>query len=319
MDCERLFISALHKSGVLLGVGDDAVLLQDVSRISPRIHFFTPRIKSPKYGHLQGISSSSFARVLGKHKELFVAADGFCEHIHFKREWLSLEEIATKAMLINISDMFAMNALPKYALLSVTLPHLQAKEITQIAQALANVARSYNVKLIGGDTMKGESLAFHITMLGVPNGKILGRKGLKAGDLVYCTGRVGQSLYALLWLLRGGKIAHSRRFARFIAPCLRDQFIAAIAPFARVGLDVSDGVLRELHTLSALNHLRFSSLTKSRIPAYKSGEEYELLFAIAPRHKHRLLRVAKRTRTPLEFIAKAKRIGSKLPRARIWH
>lgn len=307
---EALFIEALHKSGVLLGVGDDAVLLQNSSHL--------PRIQSPKYKHLQGFYSKEFARVLDRHREFLIATDGFCEHIHFKREWLRLDEIAHKAMLVNLSDILAMNATPKYALLSITLPPLQPKEITQIAQALAKVAKEYGIKLIGGDTMKGRDLCFHITMLGVPNGRILKRKGLRAGDLVYCTGRVGQSLYALSCLLKGGEIARSKRFARFISPCLRGEFIRHIASFARVGLDVSDGVLAELHTLSALNHLRFSHIAKSRIPAYRSGEEYELLFAIAARDKHRLLRLAKKTRTPLEFVAKASRTG-KLPRARIWH
>lgn len=310
MNCEALFIEALRKSGVLLGVGDDAVLLQDNS--------YTTGIQSPKYKHLQGFSSKEFARVLDKHKKLLIATDGFCEHIHFKREWLRLDEIAHKAMLVNLSDILAMNATPKYALLSITLPMLNPKEITQIAIALAKVAKKYGIKFIGGDTTKGQNLAFHITMLGIPNGRILKRKGLKVGDLIYCTGKVGQSLYALSHLLRGGKIARSKRFARFIAPCLRGEFIRHIAPFARVGLDVSDGVLAELHTLSTLNHLRFSHIKKSRIPAYRSGEEYELLFAIAPRDKRRLLCLAKRTRTPLEFIAKASHIG-KLPRARIWH
>ena len=79
--------------------------------------------------------------MLDRHRELLIATNGFCEHIHFKREWLRLDEIAHKAMLVNLSDILAMNATPKYALFSITLPALHPKEITQIALALAKVAK----------------------------------------------------------------------------------------------------------------------------------------------------------------------------------
>lgn len=319
MNAEQLFIATLRESGALVGAGDDGAILS-----LKLLHSARPpsqNLDSSIPATLAKRPAQHFAHIPHHYKRFVIASDGFCEHIHFKREWLSLEQIAHKAMLVNISDMVAMNATPKYALLSITLPTrsgFSPAQVRILARALSASAKMHGVCFIGGDTMSGRDLSLHITMLGVPNGKPLLRKGLRAGDLLYCTGRVGGSLYALSHLLKGGTLADSRRFARFIAPRLRGGFVKAIAPFARVGLDVSDGVLSELRRLSELNRLSIQGIRKSRIPAYKSGEEYEVLFAIAPRDRVRLGRLAKRARVGLELVGKAAR-GGRVPRPKTWH
>ncbi|WP_158655930.1 MULTISPECIES: thiamine-phosphate kinase [unclassified Helicobacter] len=341
-DKEAVFLRALAKNGVLAGVGDDGAILRfgkidssadfkadsrtsfkldsganfkAESRIQTTIHQNPEsRIQNPKHIHI-------------KKSTLAIASDGFCEGVHFKREWLSLAQIAQKALLVNISDMIAMNARAKYALLSITLPNLAPREIVAIADALSTTAKKHGIALIGGDTMSAPYLSFHITLIGECAGKRrykngLYRKGLLRGDLIYCTGKVGSAQYALKWLLNGGQIAESRRFARFIAPNLRGAFIARVASFLHAGLDVSDGVASELYRLSKINHLRFVIADNRRKIAYNSGEEYEMLFGIAPRDKRRLLRIAKSMRIPLEYIGKAtqksERSGAKLA-LKIWH
>lgn len=314
MNAEQLFIGTLRDCGALVGAGDDGVLLALAHLRSQPLDSRANSMKNARF-------TQHFAHISHPHKCFVIAADGFCEHIHFKREWLSLEQIAHKAMLVNISDIVAMNAKPMYALLSITLPTRSGFSLSQVrtlAQSLAQSAKAHGVRFIGGDTMSGRDLALHITMIGVLRGKPLLRKGLRVGDLVYCTGRVGGSLYALSHLLKGGVLADSRRFSRFIAPRLRGEFIHTIAPFAHVGLDVSDGVLSELHTLAKCNHLRFHGLKKSRIHAYKSGEEYEVLFAIDPRDRVRLARLAKRARVGIELVGRAGRVG-KIPKPKTWH
>ncbi|ELP6347531.1 thiamine-phosphate kinase, partial [Campylobacter upsaliensis] len=89
--------------------------------------------------------------VLGKwcfSKDLFV------QDVHFKRSWLSLEQIATKAMLVNISDAITMNAVPKYALLGLSLPNLSKKEIKNLQKGFLKMAKKFRIKIIGGDTIQ---------------------------------------------------------------------------------------------------------------------------------------------------------------------
>lgn len=284
-DKESLFLRLLHSNKALKGTGDDGVLLRK-SNIKTSIKSSNADCTNKSIA-----SQKRFASIVDFSSSFIIANDGFCEGIHFKREWLSLEQIATKAMLVNISDIVAMNARPKYALCSIVLPNLSPNEVAKIANSLSKVARDFGIVFIGGDTMSGDRLDFHITLFGIPQGKILTRKGLKKGDLIFCTGRVGECLKSLRFLQKQDALKNmrkndnkkclgqgekqenqqistkqkrvSRRFSRFVSPTLRASFVQSIANFAHCGLDISDGVYAELNRLSALNHLGFSLAKKS--------------------------------------------------------
>ncbi len=281
MNTEEFFIQCLKKQGVLQGVGDDGVIMTNT--INPLESTY---------------STKSF-------RKMIVATDSFSEGTHFQRHWLSLEDLAKKAMLVNISDIFAMNASPKYATLNITLPRLLQSEISQIAKGLGDIAKQYNISFIGGDTISGQILSFHITLFGELKAKPLLRKGLQKGDMMFYTGEIGSSLYALRWLLKGWKISKSKRFKKFISPTLHPHFIHKLARFAHCGLDISDGIYTELNRLSHINHLGFKLIKKSR--HFYSGEEYEVLFAISPKHTHRLKNLAKSMRIKLHYLGFARR------------
>lgn len=257
-DKESLFLRELcaksATKSATKGIGDDGVVLSK------------PLARHDKANTTYHNIFTTFAKVIDSAREFVIANDGFCEGIHFKREWLSLEQIAKKAMLVNISDIVAMNARPKYALASILLPPLKPIEILQIARSLKEVAQDFGIAFIGGDTMSGDRLEFHITLFGTLQGKLLFRKGLQKGDLLFCTGRVGESLKSLQALSRGQKISkNSRRFSRFVAPTLRADFVKSCARFLHCGIDISDGVYAELNRLSAINHLGFCLAKKSSI------------------------------------------------------
>ena len=77
--------------------------------------------------------------------------DAFFENVHFKREWMGLEQIASKAMLVNISDAIAMNAVPKFALLTVAIPPDFTKgELDELALGFNKTAKEYGITIIGG-------------------------------------------------------------------------------------------------------------------------------------------------------------------------
>ena len=127
--------------------------------------------------------------VVGKY---IYSMDAFCEDVHFKTSWMSLEQIATKAMLVNISDAIVMNGKPKYALLSVAIPsNYSKKDLKQLANGFKKIAKIYNIEIIGGDTISNNKLDISITIISKTK-KPIYRTGTKKGDLVCYTGNLGK-------------------------------------------------------------------------------------------------------------------------------
>ena len=103
------------------------------------------------------------AAVIG---DTLYSMDAFFEDVHFKRAWMSMAQIGRKAMLVNISDAIAMNAKPKYALVTVSLPpELAHTEIDELTQSMQNTASEYGCEIIGGDTIGGDKLHLSITII----------------------------------------------------------------------------------------------------------------------------------------------------------
>ncbi|WP_139470574.1 thiamine-phosphate kinase [Campylobacter armoricus] len=228
--------------------------------------------------------------------------DLFCEDVHFKHPWMSLEQIGAKAMLVNISDAIAMNATPKYALLGLSLPkYLDIKEIENLQKGLLDTAKRFGILIIGGDTIADEKINISITIISKVNHKAVFRKGLKKGDLFAFSGKLGDSLKGLNILLRGGKL-HSNH--RFIKPNLRQNFFYDIAKKVRVSMDISDGLNKDLSRILSLNYLNVKFLKKLDKFSLNSGEEYEILFAFDKKHKAFIQNMAKKHRVKLNIFAK---------------
>ncbi|PAF44329.1 hypothetical protein BJI48_03785 [Helicobacter sp. 11S02596-1] len=293
MAIEAYFIQKLLESGVVSGVGDDAVIFSD----NPNLRHRSGGSCLPK-----DISSPVYAM------------DMFWEGTHFKKAWFSPREIGQKAFLVNVSDILAMNAIPKYALLGVSLPKNVSKDfIKELLCGMVAVCKKFHITIIGGDTIGGNALGVVVNMIGEARKNTLFRKGARRGDLIFHTGKLGGSYLALKRLLSGGK---SNKKSRFTKPILRAGFIAEIARFAHMGMDISDGVYAECNRLSECNQLAFSLKNKKEI--YKSGEEYEMLFCVAPKERLRVMRIAKKHRVDVECMGKVLRGKSRYP-AYAWH
>jgi thiamine-monophosphate kinase len=120
------------------------------------------------------------------------------ESVHFPPE-ASAEQIATRALCVNLSDMAAMGATPRWFTLALTLPKSLATAdwLSGFSRGLASVAEQFNIALIGGDTTAGP-LCISLTLLAeVPGGQALQRSGAKAGDKLYVTGTLGDGAAAL--------------------------------------------------------------------------------------------------------------------------
>jgi thiamine-monophosphate kinase len=226
--------------------------------------------------------------------------DAFFENIHFKIKWMSYYQIAAKAMLVNLSDAVAMNATPKYALLSVAMPKSITKEqMRELATGFKDVAFQFGVEIIGGDTISNTKLDITITVISDVY-KPLHRTGLREGYLVAYSGKLGKSAKDLKKLMNLGKI-HKK--SKFVDIKLRDKFISNTARFLRCGMDISDGLFSDLNKLASANSLGFKFRKNMSKEIGCSGEEYEMLVAFDKRDKKAVLRRAEQSRTPLNIFA----------------
>ena len=233
------------------------------------------------------------------------AMDLFCEGVHFKIPHFSYYQIAQKALLVNISDILAMGAKPKYALLGISLGEsMSSADIDELNRGFSAVCRAFGVKIIGGDTIKSYKLNIAITMIGKLRKKPILRSNFKVGDLLFHTQTRGKPLGCAIkdmrYLYRGGKIARS---SKFYAPQIHAKFISEILGFVRGGMDISDGLFNELNRISLLNRVNFRFCQRMNRAKAVSGEEYEFLFSIKARDERKLKLIAQKNRVNLARVA----------------
>ena len=233
--------------------------------------------------------------------EMVYSMDAFHEDVHFRRAWMTPRQIARKAMLINLSDAIAMNATPLYALVTVSLPKgFSQDEIRELTQSLESTAKEYGCEIIGGDTIGGDKLHLSITIISKSNNPLL-RKGLREGDLLAYTGRLGESKRDLDRLLNGEEIAED---SKFYEPRLRRDFIVKSRAYLRAGMDISDGLYCDTNKILDYNSLGFEPIIDTSDETGMSGEEYEMLVGISPENLERVMEVSRETKTTLTVFAR---------------
>lgn len=251
--------------------------------------------------------------------QLVVSADMSVSGTHFFAD-ADPYAIGWKSMAVNVSDMAAMGAQPRWATLSIALPSIAHDWLAAFSQGLFDCAEAFSVSLIGGDTTRGP-LNIAITILGeVPRGLAITRAGAQAGDDVWVSGCLGQ---AALWLghqqaqlcLHELDVAEMARAMHHPQP--RVRLGLALRGLASAALDVSDGLLADLsHILKAsgvgaeLNWqalpcpqlqraLPASSMTKAVLAG---GDDYELCFTASPTHRSALATLSQQLQLPLSRI-----------------
>lgn len=233
---------------------------------------------------------------------LVYSTDAFFEGTHFKRSWMSLPQIAYKAMAVNISDAYAMNAVPKFALLAAALPrHFSPEQARELAEGFVQAARAFECEIIGGDTVGAERLGITVTIVSETH-RPLRRSGIKPGDYIAYTGTVGKALRELRYLLAGRK-PHAK--SHYVRPPLRPEFVREATRHLRAGMDISDGIFTDLARLSRLNRIGFKTLQTIGKLQGCSGEEYEMLIAFSPKKRAAVERIAKKHGVRLNVFAKA--------------
>jgi len=271
----RYFTHPSH--GAVLGVGDDAALL----RVRPGM-------------------------------ELAVSADMLVSGTHFFAD-ADPRRLGHKALAVNLSDMAAMGAVPRWALLAISLPAVDTRWIAQIMRGFMALARRHRVDLVGGDTTRGP-LNLSVTILGeVPRGKASRRDGARAGDDVWVSGTLGDAALAV-----GHRLGRVQLDAGELRACARALDLpqpqlalgAALVGTARSAIDVSDGLAADLGHICERSRLGADVWLPSvpRSPCVErrlatpaglaallaGGDDYQLCFTAAPVRRNRVQAIAQR-------------------------
>lgn len=246
--------------GVALGIGDDCALLQ-----------------------------------IPEGQELAVTTDTLVAGRHFP-ERTSAYDIGWKALAVNLSDLAAMGAEPRWFTLALTLPEADAVWLSEFTRGLKVLADVHHVALVGGDTTRG-ALSITITAMGlVPVGQSIRRSRAQAGDCICVTGTLGDAALALRMLHHPALPTVLRQ--RLNRPQPRVQAALQLREFAHAAIDLSDGLAGDLnHVLEAsgvgaqiqvqgipasVEFEQWASAEMRIALQLQGGDDYELCVCIAP-------------------------------------
>jgi thiamine-monophosphate kinase len=224
---------------------------------------------------------------LGRGEQLVVSTDASVENVHFRREWMTPEEIGGRATAAALSDLAAMAASPRALLLALGVPESWREELVRLARGVGAMAERASCPIVGGNISRARELSLTITVLG-STAAPLRRSGARPGDSVVVTGRFGGPGAALRALL-DGNVPTPADAARFASPVPRLEEARWLAKRgAHAAIDISDGLLADANHLARASGVTLS-LDLDAIPrvdgvtareAAASGEEYELLVAL---------------------------------------
>ena len=223
--------------------------------------------------------------------ELAVTTDMLVEGRHFLPD-AEPRALGHKALAVNLSDLAAMGAAPRWATLSLALPAADERWLAAFAAGFFALAERHGVDLIGGDTTRGPQLVISVTALGeVPPGLALYRGGARAGDDIWVSGELGGAALALVH-------PEIREAAlRLHQPEPRVELGERLRGLAHAAIDVSDGLVGDLRHIAERSELgavvQYADLPRSAVFAklddeklerdcvLSGGDDYELLFTAA--------------------------------------
>jgi thiamine-monophosphate kinase len=255
---------------------------------------------------------------IGDDRVHVLTSDGLIEGVHFDLSFIPMEHLGAKSLTVNISDVVAMNAEPKYATVVLGIPgHVSVEMVEDFYRGAKKVCDAYGVAIVGGDVTGARQFTVSVTLIGEAMvADVVYRRGAKPGDLLCVTGDLGSAYAGLRVLLRQRAELEERgadfrpdiesyRFVinRNLTPVARLGFIrllaaAGVKPNAMI--DISDGLASEVNHLcrrsgcGAVVRLGTLPIHEQTVMvaretgeepshfALNGGEDYELLFALAP-------------------------------------
>jgi thiamine-monophosphate kinase len=280
------------------------------------IDHLTKNFKIKQKSTVKGVGDDAAVISCDSKKEMVVTTDLLLEGVHFDLSYVPLKHLGYKAVVVNLSDVYAMNAEPSQITVSVAVSNrFPVEALEELYAGIQAAAKIYNIDLVGGDTTSSTTgLLISITALGTVNkGGAVYRSGAKENDLLVVTGDLGAAYMGLQVLEREKEVfkvnpnsqpdlePYSYLVERQLKPEARKDIPAllkelGVKPTAMI--DISDGLSSEI--LHICNNSKVGcNLYEDKIPldpqvisaceefnldsttiALSGGEDYELLFTI---------------------------------------
>lgn len=240
--------------------------------------------------------------------ELAVSSDLLIEGTHFLPH-TDATALGWKTLAVNVSDIAAMGARPRWATLAIALPQADYAWIEAFAAGFYACAAEYGVDLVGGDTTRGPR-AFCVGIFGeVVPGKALRRGGARAGDSIWVSGHPGRAALGLAHLQGRVALAPPRLEQCLQAlhrPQPRVALGLALCGLAHAAIDVSDGLLADLGHILDQSGLAAQLCIPGLPPpglerdcVLAGGDDYELLFTVTPDRDDEVRELARTLDLPL--------------------
>ena len=287
-------------------------------------HFFSPLSVAEKGAF--NLMDDGAVISLNNSMQLVATTDCLIAEKHFfKSDPPNL--IARKCLAVNLSDLAAMGANPKYFLLSAAWPTEIAEDwLLQFSEGLKTAQSDWGVSLIGGDTVATHGpLTINITALGeVSKNRYLTRGGAAVGDDLYVTGSIGDATLGLK--IAQAKLQVKKEFClyfknRLQAPEPRHEIGSMLAGLATAAIDISDSLIQDLrHIVNAsnvsvelmLDNIPFSKPGKALLAEgtishdtlLMGGDDYELLFTAPTSAANKISSISKMHSVPITRIGK---------------
>lgn len=217
---------------------------------------------------------------------IVVTQDSLVEDVHFKLTWCTPYQLGYKAVTVNISDVLASGAEPKYITIALSLPaSIDENFVEEFYKGAKSALRG--AKIIGGDITGSDKVFISITAIGTTNGrKISSRKNAKIGDVVITKGEFGKSALGLKELKNGGKNLELIR--AHLEPQLEENFAKEIATqidCEYAMMDTSDGLADALFQIAQSSKV---SIDSKIVEGIFGAEDYKLVATVPRKFLKRL-------------------------------
>jgi len=229
--------------------------------------------------------------------------DALVENDHFNLKWFTPNQVGKKAIEINVSDVIAMGATPKFALISIVLrKNTKVQFVDQLYNGIYQAAKKYNLNIVGGNFTHGKNIVINISMIGIVDKKNLKRRSAaKPGDFILVSGDLGQST-AGLNLFRKKIHGFNSVKKKHINPEAKPNKIKKFLGYINAMQDISDGLASEVQHICKASKVG-AIIYKDNIPikedtrkaakklkmdeydfALYGGEDFELVYTVSKKN-----------------------------------
>lgn len=276
-------------------------------------HFFQS-LSQPDASVIVDSGDDAAIVTVAKGYQLAISTDALVSGVHFLPQWDGYD-VAIKSLAVNLSDMAAMGAIPKWVNIALCLPDKDMVWLERFSLGLADMLSQYKVSLIGGDLTQGP-LTIAVTIQGwVANDKYLTRSQASVGDSIFVTGTLGAAKLAVenLQQCRLSDADFEHIMNKLQHPVPRIEHGQVLIDYASAAIDISDGLKADLNHICKGSGVG-ATLYREAIPvdqvlkrnkpnsciedALSGGDDYELCFCVSQSNKHSMEQALKAQNLP---------------------